>query len=179
MHEDGSSNRKIAAKFNSNHVTIGRLIARYHQKGTTKKASPPGRPSSITDILIQRIILCIKRDRSITIPGIMRENPDLGVSEDTIRRLIHEHTPYRCYRKKSKPYVNETPQSPDMNPIENLWAILDKRVQHRKPRNREELLECLTDAWNNIPVDMLRTLARSMPNRLRAVIVSEGYPTKY
>ena len=34
-------------------------------------------------------------------------------------------------------------QSPDLNPIENLWSILDKRLQDRKPKNEAELFEML------------------------------------
>jgi hypothetical protein len=45
------------------------------------------------------------------------------------------------------------------------YPILDKRVQHRKPKNRAELTQVLTEASNEIPVDMLRKLAHSMPNR--------------
>ena len=34
-------------------------------------------------------------------------------------------------------------QSPDLNPIENLWAILDLKLQSRKPNTEAELFEQL------------------------------------
>lgn len=51
--------------------------------------------------------------------------------------------------KKNKKYLHNKSvkiltwpsQSPDLNPIENLWAILDKRLKDRKPQNEEELFE--------------------------------------
>lgn len=70
-------------------------------------------------------------------------------------------------------------QSPDLNPIENLWSILDWRVKSRRLNNAEELFTCLRNAWNALPVDLLERLVDSMPRRCQAVIDSRGYPTKY
>jgi hypothetical protein len=36
-------------------------------------------------------------------------------------------------------------QSPDLNPIENLWSILDDRCNKRKPQIPEELFEMLEE----------------------------------
>ncbi|MCP3851679.1 MAG: hypothetical protein GY694_15775 [Gammaproteobacteria bacterium] len=70
-------------------------------------------------------------------------------------------------------------QSPDLNPIENLWAIFDKSLQDRRPTNEAELFEILQNAWDNIELKTLRSLIRSMPRRCQAVIDANGYPTKY
>jgi transposase len=70
-------------------------------------------------------------------------------------------------------------QSPDLNPIENLWAILDNRVRDRVCNNERELMEVLQNAWNSLPVDLLRRLVESMPRRCAAVIKAKGAPTKY
>ena len=70
-------------------------------------------------------------------------------------------------------------QSPDLNPIENLWTILDERVKERHPSNEEELFKTLAEAWKALPVDLLTKLADSMPRRCQAVIDSKGWPTKY
>ncbi len=71
------------------------------------------------------------------------------------------------------------PQSPDLNPIENLWSILDGRLKDRKPQSEQELFDMLGDAWYELPVDLLTKLADSMPRRCQAVIKNKGYPTKY
>jgi transposase len=70
-------------------------------------------------------------------------------------------------------------QSPDLNPIENLWAYLDYKTKDRVCNTEEELFQVLEEAWHNLPVDYLRNLASSMPNRLEAVLVARGGPTKY
>lgn len=70
-------------------------------------------------------------------------------------------------------------QSPDLNPIENLWSILDYNLRKRNPNNAEDLFNILNEEWNNLPVDMLDRLVCSMPERIRACIAAEGRITKY
>ena len=51
------------------------------------------------------------------------------------------------------------PQSPDLNPIENLWAIVKAR-RFKKfgiPRTRIELIEQIFEMWNAIDFGIPRT----------------------
>ena len=70
-------------------------------------------------------------------------------------------------------------QSPDLNPIENLWSILDANLKNRTPQNEAELLEILQEGWRNLPTDLLEHLSDSMPRRIEAVIAARGFATKY
>ena len=70
-------------------------------------------------------------------------------------------------------------QSPDLNPLENLWSILDMRCKERRPQSEQELFEVLQDGWNALPVDTLTKLVDSMPKRCAQVIASKGFPIKY
>jgi len=72
------------------------------------------------------------------------------------------------------PLLSWPAQSPDLNPIENLWSILDLRMKNRKPGNLDQLFETLQEAWNNLPVDLLNKLVESMPRRCQAVIDAKG-----
>jgi len=49
-------------------------------------------------------------------------------------------------------------QSPDLNPIENLWSILDRRLKARRPRNEAELMLILQKGWQELDVELLQSL---------------------
>lgn len=71
------------------------------------------------------------------------------------------------------------PQSPDLNPIENLWHILDRKVRQTKITSKEHLKQVLIESWNDLSVETLNNLVESMPRRLQAVINANGMFTKY
>jgi len=72
-------------------------------------------------------------------------------------------------------------QSPDLNPIENLWNELETRIRKHKPipKNKTEFFAALQEEWYKIDESRLTRLVKSMPNRIREVIKNKGYPTKY
>jgi hypothetical protein len=70
--------------------------------------------------------------------------------------------------------------SPDLNPIENLWQRLKILVAKEKPSNKTKLIEAIIKSWFHIiTAQELAKLVESMPRRCRAVIKSKGYATKY
>jgi transposase len=71
------------------------------------------------------------------------------------------------------------PYSPDLNPIENLWNDLARRVEERAPETWEELQDVIAEEWAATEPSFLRKLASSMPKRCQAVIEAKGQHTKY
>lgn len=71
------------------------------------------------------------------------------------------------------------PYSPDLNPIENLWADLARRVEQYQCASMEELQDRVAEEWKDTSVAFLRELVQSMPARCQAVIDAKGDHTKY
>ena len=74
--------------------------------------------------------------------------------------------------------IDFPPYSPDLNPIENLWADMARRVEEFQCDTMEELQDVIAAEWDKIDGDM-RKLAHSMPSRCQAVIDAKGWHTKY
>ena len=62
-------------------------------------------------------------------------------------------------------------KSPDLNSIEHVWDLLDRRVRARAipPRNVRELAWALVEEWGNISQQELSNLLQSMNMRCTAV----------
>lgn len=73
------------------------------------------------------------------------------------------------------------PQSPDLNPIENLWSDIKRRLNgfESPPKGVNELWERVTEVWNLVNAETCRKLFMSMPNRMEEVIKAKGRWTKY
>jgi len=71
--------------------------------------------------------------------------------------------------------------SADVNPIENAWAELERRLRARPtaPKTKDQLFSVLQEEWAAIPDAYFKELAESMPRRMRAVIAAKGAGTKY
>ena len=69
--------------------------------------------------------------------------------------------------------------SPDLNPIENLWSIVKRNVEKRMPRNLEDLKRMMVEEWNNIPDETIINLVKSMKNRCQLVIKNNGERIDY
>ena len=52
--------------------------------------------------------------------------------------------------------------SPDLNPIENLWAILKYNVAKRTPINKKQLISFILEEWDKIPMQIIHNLFDSM-----------------
>lgn len=78
------------------------------------------------------------------------------------------------------PHVMEPPaQSPDLNVIENLWALLETNIRKHNISSKEGLKKALIEEWNKITPETTLKLVESMPKRLSDVIAQKGYHTKY
>jgi len=59
------------------------------------------------------------------------------------------------------------PQSPDFNPIEHLWDVVERDVH---PTNLHQLQDGILSIWANISKECFQHLVESMPRRIKAVL---------
>ena len=71
--------------------------------------------------------------------------------------------------------------SPDLNPIENLWSNLKDSVsQMENVTKLDDIISQVQKAWMAIDPKFLENLVTSMPNRIKSVILCHGdYINKY
>jgi len=102
--------------------------------------------------------------------------------------FMHDSAP--CHKAKSvtsfleKKNVNVLPwpgNSPDLNPIENAWELLKRKIAIQNIKNQTDLVESLVRVWNNDEElqKNIKNCIQSMPRRVQAVIDAKGGSTKY
>ena len=77
--------------------------------------------------------------------------------------------------------------SPDLNPIENLWAILKGNVERRvnnwvmkkKSLGANDFQGIIQQEWDNIDKNLFFSLADSMSDQINMVIENNGYTINY
>ena len=93
------------------------------------------------------------------------------------------HTAHLCkkwFDAKNVAVLDWPGNSPDLNPIENLWSRLKRAVAQRRPSKKQQLIEAILASWFHIiTASDLQNLVESMPRRCQAVIDAKGYPTRY
>ncbi|KAE8982184.1 hypothetical protein PR003_g10710 [Phytophthora rubi] len=108
----------------------------------------------------------------------------LGLSGETL--FVHANAPAHttkltagCLRELKLMSLGHPPQSPDLNPIENVWFVMKKKLHKNPATSIDDLKVKLSDIWANIDDDAVRKCVLSMPKRLKAVLASNGGQTKY
>ena len=67
------------------------------------------------------------------------------------------------------------PYSPDLNPMDySVWSILEARACAKPHKSLEALRRSLTEQWDKITVEEVRTIAQNFTKRLKLCIKAEG-----
>jgi len=127
------------------------------------------------------------------LPDVRMELSEMGIDDPVFMQdnsSIHTSKLARAWFKDNDWVVAKHPAySPDLNPIEHVWAYMKRQLHRRYPDLinmagspevvKEALADALQEIWKGIPQSLLESLYTSMPRRIAAVIKAEGWYTKY
>ncbi len=73
------------------------------------------------------------------------------------------------------------PQSPDLNPIEHLWDVVEReiRIMDVQSTNLQQLCDAIMTIWTKLSEECFQHLVESMPQRIKAVLKVKMGPTRY
>ncbi|KAK3875814.1 hypothetical protein Pcinc_019334 [Petrolisthes cinctipes] len=128
------------------------------------------------------------REAGYSISDISR---DLGLTRQTVQRWLTrweesgnlEDRPRVVQRwfEERREQIELLPWpalSPDLNPIENVWAQIVNAWEPENERTRAHLLQPTKDMWERFGQNIYNIVS-SAPDRLQAVIEADGHWTAY
>ena len=120
----------------------------------------------------------------------------IGILEEKLHLFMHtlqcsivqqDNAPCHASRATKKWFAENNVEvldwpgnSPDLNPIENLWQTVKLKMKRDRCTSISALKNELRRVWclETTP-ETCATLVESMPRRIRAVMQNKGFPTKY
>lgn len=120
--------------------------------------------------------------------SILEQTLQVSMADHNCTVFQHDGAPCHTARivkewlaEKNIPVLGKWPgSSPDLNPIENCWALLKRKVMMLKPTSAADLVCKVKKVWQEeITVDYCSSLIDSMPSRILAVLNAKGGNTRY
>ena len=88
-----------------------------------------------------------------------------------------KHTSKICKKFKVDNGIQPLPwpsQSPDCNPIENVWRLMKLKINIQPPTSMNNFMERIKKEWKNLPVDFAEKLVNSTEHRIELLIERNG-----
>lgn len=106
------------------------------------------------------------------------DNPEFIFQDDNDPKHRSNYTTHwkKSYNIKCLDWPSN---SPDLNPIENVWHILKSHISKLELNTKAEFIENIRNELNNINTNIIKHLIDSMPNRIRDVIKNNGDSIDY
>lgn len=144
----------------------------FSAKGTLELAFPSCRMNSseYIDVLRMNLLSFLNQNREQKYI-FQQDNASIHCSKQT----------KSWFAEQNVKYLNWPACSPDLNPIENVWGILVRKIycNNTQYSSVPELKTAVIEAWGSLESSMLKNLIDGMPNRIFEVIQNKGASTHY
>ncbi|GFW58998.1 transposable element Tcb2 transposase [Trichonephila clavipes] len=167
---------------------------RYHQENITERHRYVGAEllvwggtilGSRTDLHVQSVTMTGHIYRDVILEQHVRLFRGAMRAEflfiDDNARPHHANIVDECLESEDITRMDWPAYSRDLNPIEHVWDMFDRRIATRQPPPTclPELQRPLLNEWCNIPQDQIDNLILSMPRRCKACIASSRRHSPY
>ncbi|KAK3559357.1 hypothetical protein QTP86_012766 [Hemibagrus guttatus] len=197
LHQAGKTESAIGKQLGVKKSTVGAIITKWKTYKTTDNLPRSGAPRKISPRGVKmitrtgpgRLIRVKERMNGAMYREILSKNLLPSATALKMKRgwvFQHDNDPKHTaratkewLRKKHFKVLEWPSQSPDLNPIENLWRELKIRVAQRQPQNITALEEICMEEWAKLPATVCKNLVATYRKHLTSVIANKGYITKY
>jgi hypothetical protein len=100
---------------------------------------------------------------------LMQDNASCHVLKSTMAWL----------EKRGVRVIEWPANSPDLNPIENIWGMMKLIISREEPTSLGPFKEVVKNVWAQIDTVKLENFIKSMPKRLELCVANKGLTIKY
>jgi transposase len=188
---------KLAGVFFSDETYIevgGGKSGVWHKRGNRPKV---GKAKFTTKIMFWGAISTHSKSPLFAIDGnmntnryieLLREDFIPRVGRNSVEMTLFQQDNASCHISKAAKSFFENrgiqllgwpANSPDLNPIENVWSILKERVRKRCPQSKENLRQVAIEEWDSIPQKVIKKTVESFKKRCAQIISRRGEKCDY
>lgn len=113
------------------------------------------------------------------LPSAARVVPASWVFQDDNDPKHRSHVVEAWLTEHKIKHLDWPANSPDLNPIENVWRPLKDNIAARQPKNLDQLEKFIKQEWKKLTLAYAISLVDSMPKRLQAVLDNNGDVINY
>ena len=181
--------------------TAQSVLRRYNKNKRFLPKKGTGRLPKLLEKTQRKLVKDVLEDPKTTLERIRVKynsfSTNQSISRTTVRRILRKHGVFsrvaakknsikkmsasiikNFFRENEREVLDWPPYNPDLNIIENLWAIVKKRLA-KQSVSWENLEDKVQEIWNSIELETVQKPYDSISERLEAVASCNGFISRF